>query len=278
MAVPAQLLPSGFALPPLPYLLGLAAAVAGVLLLLTRRDPEVTPRVVAAFAPWMAAGATGYALFQVEGVPDVVAPLFGSPTVYLSTFVVAGLVWAAAARLPAETWAFPSTPAVLLATGTAVAVALVGFALLVGRSRGGLTLLLPTLGLVASVVLAAVIWGLLRRRRPTVRTAGSAGALVVFGHTVDGVSTAIGVDLLGFGEQTPLSRVIIEFGAALPTEPLLGSAWPFVLVKVTLAAVVVVVLADYVAEDRTQGSLLLGVVAAVGLGPGVHNLVLFTIA
>lgn len=37
-------------------------------------------------------------------------------------------------------------------------------------------------------------------------------------------------------------------------------------------------MADYVREEPTEGYLLLGLVAAVGLGPGVHNLVLFSIA
>jgi uncharacterized membrane protein len=278
MVVPAQLLPSGFALPPLPYLLGLLLAVAAVLMLLYRVEPAVTPRVVAAFGLWMVGGATGYALFQAEAVPAALEPLFGSPAVYLSTFVVAGLVWAGATRFPADTWAFPSAPSVLLLTGALTAGGLVGTALVVGQSRGGLSLLLPGLGLVLSAVVSGVIWALLRRRRPQVSAAGAAGGLVVFGHTVDGISTAIGTDLMGFGEQTPLSRLIIEFGAGLPTAPYLGSAWPFVLVKIALAAFVLVFLAEYVEEEPRQGLLLVGLVAAVGLGPGVHNLVLFAIA
>jgi uncharacterized membrane protein len=49
-------------------------------------------------------------------------------------------------------------------------------------------------------------------------------------------------------------------------------------VKLGLAAGVVVLLSEYVAEEPRQGTLLLGLVAAVGLGPGAHNLVLFTVA
>jgi uncharacterized membrane protein len=41
---------------------------------------------------------------------------------------------------------------------------------------------------------------------------------------------------------------------------------------------VLVVLADYVEEDPRWGLLLVGVVTAVGLGPGAHNLVLFAIS
>jgi uncharacterized membrane protein len=198
--------------------------------------------------------------------------------VYLSTFVLAGLVWAGAARFPADTWSFPSVPAVLVVTGAVTAGGLVGNALVVGQARGGLALVLPVAGLVASVALATVLYLPLRRRYPAVPEVGSAGWLVVFGHTLDGVSTAVGTDLMGFGEQTPLSRLLIEFGASLPTADLVGAAWPFLLVKLVLAAFVLVALGDYAAEEPTRGSLLLGLVAAVGLGPGFHNLVLFAIA
>ena len=272
-------LPSGFALPPLPYLLALALSVAGVAALLYRLDPPVTPRIVAAFAPWMVAGAAGYVLFQLEAVPAAVEPLFGSPAVYLSTFVVAGLVWAASARFDPETWSFPSTPSVLLLSGALTAGGVVGSALAVGGARGGIQPFWPAVGLLVSVLLAGLVWVLLRRRRPRVEATGAAGLLVVLAHTLDGISTAIGVDVLtGFGEQTPLSRVFLELGQSLPTAQYVGGGWLFVLVKLALAVGVVILLTDYVEEAPREGTLLLGLVAAVGLGPGAHNLVLFTVA
>ena len=273
--VTLQLLPSGFALPPLPYLLGLLIAVAAVAGLLHRLDPEVTPAVVTGFAPWMVAGGAGYALFQVGGVPAPLAPLFGSPAVYLSTFVLGGLVWAAlcASGLPSDSWSLRSVPSLLLVSGAVVAVSVVGLALL---TAARLQPLLPGLGLALAVALALAVWVALRRVRPITRVAGAAGFVLVFGHVLDGVSTAVGTDLLGFGEQTPLSRLLIEAGATLT--PGLGGGWLFVLVKTALAAFVLVVLADYAAEDPRWGSLLLGVVAAVGLGPGAHNLVLFVVS
>jgi uncharacterized membrane protein len=273
--VPLQLLPTGFALPPLPYLIGLVLSVAGTLVLLRRVDPEVTPTVVAGFAPWMVAGAAGYALFQVGGVPRPLAPLFGSPAVYLTTFVLAGLVWAAldTGGVPADSWEPPSIPSLLLLSGTGAAGAVVGVALV---TADRLRPLLPGAGLVVSLVVALAVWTALRRVRPVVRAAGPAGFVLVAGHVLDGVSTAVGTDLLGFGEQTPLSRLLIEAGAALV--PGIGGGWLFALVKTALAAVVLVVLADYVREDPRWGSLLIGVVAAVGLGPGAHNVVLFVIA
>ena len=102
--------------------------------------------------------------------------------------------------------------------------------------------------------------------------------LATFGHALDAVSTAVGVDVLGFGERSPLSQHIMDAAAALPTADAVGVGWLFVLVKLAVVAGVVALFAEYVEEDPAEGYLLLGFVAAVGLGPGVHNLFLFTVA
>ena len=145
------MLPSGFALPPLPYLVGLVAAVGVAVAALRRRRPSVTEAAVAAFAPWMAADR-----------PTAAASGVGRAT-----------------------------------TAPASATS----------------------------------------RRPTPVTARTAGAPAV-----------------------------------------LGDAWLFVLVKLLAGAAVVVAFDDYVRETPTEGYPLLGLVAAVGLGPGAHNVVLFAVA
>jgi uncharacterized membrane protein len=279
--VPAQVLPEGSTLPPPGVLLVLAIALVGVGLALRRVAPRVTDRVVVAFAPWMVAGSSCYVLYQVDAVPAAVSPFFSSPTVYASIAVLAGTVWAAtaAAGVPVERWRLPSVPGSVALAGSVVAIAAVGWALAFGMgTREGLTVAWPSAGLVVAVVLAAVVWRGLCRIAPETRITGDVGALAVFGHTLDGVSTAVGIDVLGFGEQSPVSRAIITFAADLPTAPVLGAVWLFVLVKLALAAVVVVLLSGYVREEPAEGYLLLGAVAAVGLGPGAHNLLLFTIA
>jgi uncharacterized membrane protein len=99
----------------------------------------------------------------------------------------------------------------------------------------------------------------------------------VLGHTLDGVSTAVGVARLGFGERSPLSRVLLELGG-LPSLPVLGEGWLFLLVKVVVACAVVHLFVPYVRDAPSEGLPLLGFVAAVGLGPALHNLLLFSIA
>jgi uncharacterized membrane protein len=272
-----MVLPSGFALPPLAHLLVLCGAVGVAAAALYRARPRVTSRVVVAFTPWMVLGASLYALFQVDAVPAALRPLFGAPAVYLATFSVAGLVWAGTAPFPADEWSWRSAPGLLVLTGATSAGAVVGTALRVGLDRGGLLLGPPLAALGASIVVATAVWLVARSYSDDAAAASSAGWLVVLGHTLDGISTAVG-GTLGFGEQTPLSRIVIDIGGQVATLPFLGRAWLFVLVKVALATGIVVALGEFAREEPQRGFLVLGGVAAVGLGPGVHNLVLFAIA
>jgi uncharacterized membrane protein len=265
-----QVLPEGAGFPPLPYLLVLTIGVAVVAGLLVHERPEITATTVLGLAPWMVAGAALHALFQLGAAPEPVVPLLGTPAVYFATFVPAGLVWVLAVRTRPE-----RVPRTLAVAGTAVALpAAIAVLASAGRVRPGLSL--------ASVVIAVVLtggcWAGLARVSPeAVTTTGSAGLLVVFAHALDGASTAVGVDLLGAGERTPLSAAILEFAGTLPTAGSLGVGWLFVLVKLALAVAVVQLFAGYVREAPSRAYLFLTVIVAVGLGPGAQNVLLFAV-
>jgi uncharacterized membrane protein len=271
------LLPEGFALPPAPYLVALLLGIAVVGIGARRRDLAVDERHVLAFVPWMLAGASTHALYVVDALPPALGPLGGTPAVYATVVVVAGLVWLAADAAFADDTG-ERTARALGVAGVVAFLPASGAGVAVGLSRGTFAPLWPVVALVASLAVGAATWVVLRRAVPRVEAAGAVGVLAVVAHALDGVSTAVGVDVLGFGERTPLSRVIIETAAALPTAEVIGAGWLFVVVKLAVASVVVVLLADLVEEDPREGALLLGFVAAVGLGPGAHNLLLFTIA
>lgn len=277
------ILPEGFALPPPAYLALLLAAAAVVGREAYRRRPAVTPHRILAFAPWMVLGSAFHVLFVLGALPGVVRPLAGTPAVYVTVAVLGVATWVAAdargsADSPPADGSNDAAARLLGGIGGALALAASAAVLLVGASRGTLSPSVPVIGLVASTLVAAVAWAVLVRVSPPAAVTGVVGALAVFGHSLDAVSTAVGVDLLGFGERTPLSRFIIEFAHGLPTDPYLGGGWLFVLVKLAVVCGVVALFADYVREDPTEGYLLLGFVAAVGLGPGAHNLLLFTVA
>lgn len=272
-----MILPADFGVPPLPYAVGLAVALAATAGALYFRQPQVNARVVSALAPWMASGGALYALYQAETIPADIAPLFGSPAVYGTVGVLAGLVWAAVADRPSDSWELSGAPAFLAVSGGVLLAGVLLVAAIGPTPRAvGTTPLVSGSILLASVLVAGGVWVALSRF-VAVSATGWLGAVTVFGHTLDGISTAIGFDHLGFGEQTPLSRILLEVGQGLPIADVLGGGWLFVLIKVALGAAVVVLFEGYIREEPMEGSLLLGLIAAVGLGPGFHNLVLFVI-
>lgn len=266
-----MVLPAGSEVPPPAHLVVLAVAVAAIVWGLRREAVAVTERMVLALAPWMVAGAALYVVYQVGAVPSVVAPFVSSPAVYATTFVLAGATWLLALRTARPLRLLGAVGAVVVLVATAIGVD-------VGLSRDTFAPVVPLLGVVVAVVLGVGTWLAYRTLRPDdAATVGLAGQVVVFGHVLDGVSTAVGVDLLGFGEQTPLARLVMEAAAGLPTASVVGVGWLFVLVKVGLAVAVLSMLAGYVREEPGEANVLLTFVAAVGLGPGAHNVLLFAV-
>lgn len=266
-------LPAGFALPPWPYVVVLAVGVAIVGGTLWRLAPSVTAATVLGLVPWMAVGSALHAWFVIGAAPASLTPLFGTPAVYAFVFIVLGAVWAG---LSARGELDPGAVARWLAAGGSLGFAIA--AALVLSSGTPLSLFWPVVGLVVALLIGALTWALLRAFVPAAAVTSWAGVLVVVAHALDGVSTAIGVDVLGFGERTPASRFILDLAAGLPSADLVGVGWLFVLVKLGLAGAIVAVFADLVEEDPRQGHLLLALIAAVGLGPGVHNLLLYAVA
>lgn len=267
-----MVLPAGFALPPVPYVVALVVGMITVAAGAWRVRPRVSAGVVVGFAPWMVVGGGLHVLYQTDAGPQVLLPFFGTAAAYVSTFVVAGTVWVVAS------WAVEPdrVPWILGAAGAVTVVPVVG---VLWAAGGGPTRVgVPVFGLVGSVVLTAVAWAGVRRfHSDTTRVTGWVGALVVFGHVLDGVSTLIGIDILGLEERTPIPRLIMDLAAQLPTADLIGVGWLFVAVKLGLAVVIVWLFADYLREEPVRAYILLGLIMAVGLGPGAHNLFLYTV-
>lgn len=275
VAAGAAVVPEGMAVPPLPYLVGLVLGtlIVGTLLFLIR--PPVTGWDVLALGAWMAVGGALHALHEVEAMTPLVEPLMAAPAVYLTTAVIAGGLWLIAAVGNAA-GVTRSIPRVVGGVGLTVALVLTAYTVYLGHESGTLAPLWPSVALFASVLVAAAAFiGLSLTYTEAVATTGKAGALVVFAHTLDGVSTAVGVDVLHVSERSPLPRAIMDVAAGLPTAEVIGVGWLFVLAKILLAVLIVALFAGYVKEAPNRGNLALTGVAAVGLGPGVYNLLLF---
>jgi len=267
------LLPAGTTLPPLPPLLVVLLATGGVAAALWRRRPSVTARRVLALAPWMALGSAAHVLYVVDALPSSLAPFAGSPTVYLTVGVLAGAAWLAADA--ADAVSPDRVAATLAAAGVLLLVPVVAVAVATGVSPSGARW--SAVAFALTLPIAGAAWAGLTRFRPEAAATGSVGALAVFGHALDGVSTAVGTTQLGFGERTPVSRILLEIDG-LPSLPVIGEGWLFLLVKLAVASAVVWLFAAYVREEPAEGYLLLGFVAAMGLGPAAHNLILFSVA
>lgn len=270
-----MVVPEGFVLPSWYLLVPLVLVLAMVVAILWVLAPPVTDRTVVAFAPWMMLGSTFHVLYRLEAWPETVAALFSSPTVYLTTALLAGIVWLLGSFVYAAGLQ-PSIERVVGVVGTGFFAMFAAVTVGHGWETGAFDPLWPVLAVVMSGVVTALAWLVLSLTyTQAAATTGMTGALVVFSQALDGVSTAVGYDVLGVHEEVPASRAILEAGEALPTYEYLGAGWLFVVVKLALALVVVGLFTDFVRESPRRGRIVLAFIAAVGLGPGVHNVLLF---
>lgn len=266
-------------MPPWYFTVVLVLGLTGVGALLWAIGPPVTDRTVLAFAPWMLFGSTLHVLQRepIAVFPESIAPLFGTPSVYATVAIVAGFVWIVANLLHAG-GLYNSIPRFVGITGTAFVSVFTVITLLIGYEAGNFNPFWPALAVVITGIVTAVGWLALSLWFTDVAAVtGLTGAFVCFGQVLDGTSTAIGYDLLGAAEEVPMSLAILEFADSLPTAEYVGAGWLFVLVKLLLAMVVVGLFADLVRDRPRLGRAVLGLVAAIGLGPGYHNILLFTI-
>ncbi|MDS0283395.1 DUF63 family protein [Haloarcula onubensis] len=276
-----MVLPTGFGLPPLPYLVVLVGGVVLIAALLVALEPPVDQRTVVALAPWMALGGALHALGQppIELYDAALAPLFGTPSVYLTTFNLVGTVWLLLSFFGVRTGNDGNISRNLGLVGTGILTVVLVLSAVTALRSGLIDPVWPTLAVLASLFVAAVtVLAVALWRTPVIIRARYAAPVVVFAHAFDGVSTAIGTDVLGVSERSPIPRAIMEFAGSLPTASTVGSGWLFVLVKLVVAVFVVVLMDDYLQEDPVEASLILSVVAAVGLGPATNNVVLFLFA
>ncbi|MFB6084483.1 MAG: DUF63 family protein [Halorientalis sp.] len=228
----------------------------------------ITTRFVASLVPWLAMAGVGYGLRQVGVVPPFFVPLVRDPLVY------------AVALLP---------PAVLLLflprrIDASRANGVLGGALLVLVVVGILAAKATTEPLriawiLVSIVLGGgiggIVWLGLDRSVLSGYDLRRLGLTAISAHALDGTTTAIGISILGGTERNPVSRAVITFGRGLPVGFLAGSSWLFVLVKLVIVTGIVVVFREEFDGESRWGTALLVAVVTAGLGPAVHNVVVF---
>lgn len=277
---PDLVLPDGFVLPPWPQFVTLAVLLIGVTALLWALKPRISDWTALAAAPWIALGGVLHALHQEPGqvaeIPGWLDHFIASPAVYATVGVLAGVVWIASTIKAAMSDSIADRPLGVIGTGVVVmTLVLVTFS---AFDAGILEPLWPAIILLVSTLLTAFLWiGVSLVFTETAAYTRKTGAVVVFAHVLDAISTWVGHDVLGYPERTPMSRAVISVGEQLPIPEAVGPAIVFVLVKIVLAIGILLLFREWTREEPQQARIVLLFVAAVGLGPAVHNIVLFAV-
>jgi uncharacterized membrane protein len=280
------------------YALVLVFMLIGVLLLLRRLDVEMSPRFFFALFPYMLLGGAlrvvedVNATFVSEGVgmlvPFPTVALIISPFIYFSmfAFTLAALVGSIYLEGRGVLDGFERP---LGAAGAIALAATVGFLLYVSATAEVVgfypVVAVITLGL-ASVV-AALFWVLSERFAPSVNEGtGKMGVLVVWGHSVDGVANVLSLDWttqlgvpVSYGSKHVVNRATVHYTGRFYEAigqgwlaDAIGTAWPFLLLKVAAAVAVVWVFDRQIFEESPRYAyLLLIAILAVGLGPGTRD-------
>ena len=276
------------------YMLVLLFMLAGVLFLLRRLDVGDTKSFFVSLVPFMFFGG---ALRTVEDADNAVHAagsggfqyplntLIISPEIYVVMF---GLT---VASLLASVWlerrGYVSRYEYALAgIGTGFLAVTIGY-------LGYLSVMTAAVSFhpwftILTVVLASlavgVTWVVTQRYWPeTNYGTGLVGAIVIWGQAIDGASNVLDLDWakeLGLPHDLypkhPADRAVISFShqylpAVLNHE--FGSSWPFLVLKVVAATLVVSLFGESMFEEHPRYTVLLLVaVIAVGLGPGTRDM------
>lgn len=272
----------------------------GIVLLSRRLSMGRNPDVFYALIPWVFFGGAlrvvedaNATLFADTGEMLLGTPWVGfiiSPLIY---FLVFGLAATAliggrslASRGLVERFEYP-----LAVAGTALllgTLSLLAYFVLTTEIVGfhGAILVIVFGG---ATIITGGVWWLTERYWPTIHAGtGGMGIVVIWGHTVDGVANVMSIDWWwvvglssGYTPKHVVNRAIIDLATAIQPAAVseaIGTAWPFLPLKVGVAVVVVWVFNDEVFEESPSFSMLLLVaILAVGLGPGTRDVLRATL-
>jgi uncharacterized membrane protein len=278
------------------YALTLVFAVVGVVLLLRRLDIGESPDLFFGLLPFMFLGGAlrvvedaNVAALRAGGDAAFSYPwsaLIISPVIYFTMFVVALVALGVAIRLE-RSGQIESYHRALAGIGTAV-LALTLLVLVGLAFTREYVYFLPQFTVVVVGIATFVtwlIWQGIEEYAPALKDGtGRIGAVVIWGHAVDGTANVVGLDWgaeLGYpaGDlvgKHPVNRFVVDAtNAVLPASVtgVIGDAWPFLLLKLVVVLFVLSVFDDQIMEDSPRYSVLMLVaILAVGLGPGTRDM------
>ena len=276
------------------YAVTLVAMLLGVVFLLRRLDVGEEPRFFWALLPYMFLGG---ALRVVEDANDAVPQgvdaalaypwnaLIISPVIYVTMFALTLVALVASVRLE-EAGRVDGYERALAGVGAAALALVLAYLLWLAATTAhvGFFPQVAAVVLVVSTALVAGLWYGLERYWPSVNAGtGTMGLAVLWAHVLDGVANVVGIDWgaelgLPYGDlvpKHPVNRALIGVGERFPEAltSVVGTAWPFLVVKVVAAVLVLYIFDEAIFEDgRRFAILLLVAIVAVGLGPGTRDM------
>lgn len=277
------------------YAVTLIFALVGVVFLLRRLDLGTDREFFFALVPYMFLGGAlrvvedaGIAASRAGAEPLVSFPWSAaiiSPFIYFAMFGFTLVALLVSVRL-ASTGRTDGYQRPLASIGAAALVAVLGYLLWLGVTTTyvGIFPQIAVVVLVATTAIVAVLWVGLERYWPVVNAGtGTMGLVVLWAHVLDGVANVVGIDWgaelgLPYGDlvpKHPVNAALIRVGEQFPTAltDVIGTAWPFLVVKVVAAVFVLYIFDDSLFEDSPRfGILLLIGIVAVGLGPGTRDM------
>lgn len=267
--------------------------LAGVLFLLRQLDVGHDRRLFFALVPFMVFGG---ALRVVEDATDAaVTAGIGYP---FNTLIISPIIYGVVFLITLGALLFTivlSRQGVLdRYASTLAGIGTVAFLLSVGYTGSLILGSTPTRGefypqftgvvVVLSILIAGGVYLAVNRLAPWVNAGTERiGLVVLFAQVLDGVANVIAADWaasLGlprnYVPKHPINHLIIDStNSVLPSSAteIIGSAWPFLLVKVIAAVAVVSLFDERIFEENPQyAHLLLVAIVAVGLGPGTRDM------
>ncbi len=277
------------------YIATLLFVLLGVLLLLRRLDIGTDRGFFYALFPFMLFGGAlrtvedaGVSATRAGAEPLISFPwsaLIISPFIYITMFVLTLVAVLFSVRLESDGYVdryeYP-----LAGVGTALLVGSVGYLTYLGVATEYATIYPQVLivTLVGATLSAWITWKVVGSRYPALDAGtGFMGFVVIWGHAVDGVANVIGLNwmpALNAGSNLvpkhPVNAAIVEYTGRLLPEAVVAitsDAWPFLVIKLAAATIVVYIFNDELFEETPRYTILLLVaVVAVGLGPGTRDM------
>jgi len=270
----------------------------GVILLLRRLNLGHNRNLFFGLVPFMLFGGV---LRVVEDANDsVMGPNFGgealipyptntlliSPIIYFTVFFVTLGALLSSVALSRRDYV-DSYPKTLGIIGAVLFVLTFASLIIVSVLRDSVgfypSFLLVTVGL-ASVIAYGIYW-LAERFAPEINGGtGYIGLVVVWSHAIDGVANVLASDWsdvfglpFGYVPKHPANATVISItDSVLPASvtDVIGTSWPFLLIKIVVAVAIVWLFTDdFMEESPRYAIVMLMAIAAVGLGPGTRDMI-----